>query len=70
MKKIIFRILLVAGILPLALPILLGFYKMSIESWTMADWLIMYSFLYWPTYLAGLILIIVSSVMLIKLKTK
>ena len=51
------KLLLAAGLLPLVVPVLLGFYRMSIESWTMADWLVLYSFIYWPTYLVGLVVI-------------
>lgn len=33
---------------------------MQIESWMLGDWLILYSFVYWPTYLIGLVLILVA----------
>lgn len=59
-KSLIWNILLVIGIIPFILPFVLGLYRMSIESWTMIDWLVMYSFIYWPTYLAGAIVIAVS----------
>lgn len=59
-KKTIWKILLILGFIPFLLPFLLGFYRMSIESWTMIDWLVMYSFVYWPTYLLGLGLILWS----------
>ena len=55
------RALLALGIVPFVLPILIGLYRMQIESWTLPDWLVMYSFLYWPSYLAGLILILISA---------
>ena len=59
-KKLIWKILLFIGIIPLIIPFVLGFYRMSIESWTLPDWLIMYSFVYWPTYIIGLVLIVIS----------
>ena len=41
---------------------------MSVETgWTLGDWLIMYSFVYWPTYIVG-ILLIIASLILLKLK--
>ena len=61
MKKIeIWKIMLCIGICPFLIPVALGFYKMSIESWAFFDWLVLYSFLYWPTYLIGLVLIGIS----------
>lgn len=52
--------LLALGVLPFVLPFVLGLYRMQIESWTLPDWLALYSFLYWPTYGAGLVLIVLS----------
>lgn len=57
MKKHLWKALIVIGIIPLMLPVLLGAYHMLIESWTMGDWLILYSYVYWPTYVIGLVLI-------------
>lgn len=57
-KKTVRKVLMIIGILPYVIPVLLGFYRMSIESWTMIDWLVMYSFLFWPTYVLGAILIL------------
>ncbi len=56
-KRIVSIILLVLGALPFVLPPLLGLYRMQIERWTMWDWLVLYSFIYWPTYLLGLLLL-------------
>ncbi len=64
----IWKVLLVLGIFPFVLPLVLGAYRMSIESWTMIDWLVMYSFIYWPTYVVGIILLIVSLKKLLKQK--
>ena len=58
--KLLWKILLLVGICPFAIPVALGVYRMSIESWTMSDWLVMYSFLFWPTYVIGFVLIVVS----------
>lgn len=57
MKKYLWKILMVVGVIPLLLPFVLGIYRMSIESWTMGDWLVLYSYIYWPTYVLGLGLI-------------
>ena len=67
-KSIIGKILLIIGICPFILPFVLGIYRMSIESWTMVDWLVMYSFIYWPTYVIGIVLIVVSVKKLLKQK--
>lgn len=66
-KGLIWKILLLVGICPFVVPFGAFLWQMVIsESWTLADWLIMYSFVYWPTYVAGLILIVVSILMLKK----
>lgn len=59
-KNIVWKILLFIGICPIIAPFISGIYKISIESWSFADWLILYSFVYWPSYVVGLILIILS----------
>ena len=56
-KRIIGIILLILGAIPLALPPLLGLYRMQIEHWQLWDFLVLYSFIYWPTYLLGLLLL-------------
>ena len=61
-KNLIWNILLIIGIVPFLLPFVLGLYRMSIESWTMFDWLVLYSFIYWPTYLIGAVAIAFSVV--------
>ena len=67
-QEFIWKVLLVLGIFPFVLPFVLGVYRMSIESWTMIDWLVLYSFIYWPTYVVGIVLIIVSLKKLLKQK--
>ncbi|MBO5339855.1 MAG: hypothetical protein J6A62_02510 [Oscillospiraceae bacterium] len=59
-KKVLWKALLFVGVCPFAAPVVMGAYRMSIEQWTWPDWLALYSFLYWPTYVVGLILIMVS----------
>ena len=59
-KSLILNIILITGILPFVLPFIFGIYKISIESWTMFDWLVMYSYIFWPTYLAGAFAIAIS----------
>ena len=60
-NKKLWWILLIIGIIPFIAP-LIGFaYEMiNSSSWTFMDWMVLYSFVYWPTYIVGLILMIVS----------
>ena len=60
MKNVFQILLLLAGIVPFVVPILLGIYRMSIEHWGYLDWLILYSYVYWPTYVIGIILMGIS----------
>ncbi|MBQ9747889.1 MAG: hypothetical protein IJV98_03810 [Clostridia bacterium] len=69
-KQHIWKILLPIGIIPFMIPFVLGFYKMSIESWKLMDFLVLYSFLYWPTYLVGLLVIAVAIALLVSVKPK
>ena len=59
-KSLIWNILLILGIVPFALPVVWGIYSVITESWNLFDWLVMWSYVYWPTYLAGVIVIAVS----------
>lgn len=66
-KGLIWKILLVVGICPIVFPFVSFLYQMLVsESWTLLDWLIMYSFVYWPTYIIGFLLIAISVNKLIK----
>ena len=59
--------LLIIGIIPFAAPFIGFAYEMiNSSSWTLVDWLILYSFIYWPTYIIGFILIAISVSKLIK----
>ena len=60
--------LLIVGITPFLLPFILGLYRMSIESWELFDFIILYSFIYWPTYLAGLFCIALYVILLVRRK--
>ena len=60
------KLLFLAGLVPFILPIVIGLYTMTIESWELFDWIVLYSFVYWPTYLAGLIVIVISLIGIFK----
>mgnify|MGYP003328785218 CR=1 FL=1 len=60
-NKMLWWILLIIGIIPLAAPFIGFVYEMiNSSSWTLFDWLVLYSFVYWPTYVIGVVLIIIS----------
>ena len=66
-NKRLWWLLLVVGIIPFAAPLIAFMYEMiNSSSWTLVDWLILYSFIYWPTYIIGFILIAISVYKLIK----
>lgn len=69
MKKIIWKMLIILGVCPFIVPFVLGAYRMSIESWTWESWLILYSFIYWPTYVLGLVLIVIGVVQSVREKS-
>ena len=57
--KKLWWVLLLVGMIPFAAPFISFAYEMiNSSSWTFIDWLVLYSFVYWPTYIVGLILII------------
>ena len=66
MKKLLWKLLFLAGLVPFILPIVIGLYTMTIESWELFDWIVLYSFVYWPTYWAGLIVIVISLIGIFK----
>lgn len=57
-KKQMWKILMMISLLPFLVPIFLAHTRMS--SWTYLDWLLIWSYLYWPTYLLGFGLFVVS----------
>ena len=60
-NKAIWWFLLIIGTIPFVFPFLNFAYEMWISSsWQLGEWLLLWSFVYWPTYVVGLILIIIS----------
>lgn len=62
-EPFIWKLLLFVGVCPFIAPFfyyLLQHLVHNHYSWTIADMLILWSFLYWPTYLIGLVFIVVS----------
>lgn len=62
-KGLIWKILLVIGLCPLMAPFFYYFLQQLVHndySWTLIEMLILWSFLYWPTYLIGLVIIAIS----------
>ena len=58
--KNIWNYLFYAGFLPFLIPVLMALYSMSVESWNFFDWILLYSVIYWPTYIVGIILILIA----------
>ena len=53
--------LLAVGLHPFAAPFIGFAYEMlNSSSWSLVDWLVLYSFAYWQTYLVGFVLIATS----------
>ena len=66
-NKRLWWILLTIGMIPFAAPFIGFAYEMiNASSWTLVDWLVLYSFVYWPTYIIGVILIVISVIKLMK----
>ena len=66
-NKRLWWFLLVVGLIPFAAPFLGFAYEMlNSSSWPLMDWLVLYSFVYWPTYLVGFVLIAISVYKLMK----
>lgn len=59
-KSILWKVLLVLGLSPFAAPFLLWLCQFLSTPWPLFDWLVLYSFLYWPTYVIGLVLIVLA----------
>ena len=60
--KWVWKILLLLGCVPFLIAIGFCFVTSLTGSWLFWDYLIMYSFLYWPTYVIGIALIALSVV--------
>ena len=55
-------VLFVIGMVPFVAPFIGFVYEMiNSSSWTLVDWLLLYSFVYWPTYIVGIILMVISA---------
>ena len=60
-KGLSWKILLLMGSIPFIFPFInFAYERMTASSWTLGEWLILYSFVYWPTYLIGLVLLAIS----------
>ena len=55
-KSVIWKLLLLVGICPFAAPFI---YNLVMQ-WELFDMLVLWSYIYWPTYIIGLLLIIIS----------
>ncbi|MBQ3010951.1 MAG: hypothetical protein IJD81_07135 [Oscillospiraceae bacterium] len=67
MKKQMFWLtVLLLGIVPFVSPFVTGLYNIWLGSWTMFDWFVMYSFIYWPTYLIGMFAIPIAIFQLLR----
>ena len=53
-------LLLLLGLCPFAAPLLLGIHRVLTESWAFLDWIVLWSYVYWPTCVAGLVLILLA----------
>ena len=59
--KRLWWVLLIMGILPFVIPFIGYVYEIiNSSSWKLFDWLVLYSFVYWPTYIIDIVLVLVS----------
>ena len=59
--KRVWWVLLIMGILPFVIPFIGYVYEIiNSSSWKLFDWLVLYSFVYWPTYIIDIVLVLVS----------
>jgi len=65
-KHLVWIAVLLLGLVPFIFPFLSGLYQMSMESLSMFDWVVMYSFIHWPTYLIGMIIIPIALYQLLR----
>jgi len=55
------KILFIIGLIPFIIPILLSIYTISVQNnFNFFEYIFLYSFVYWPTYILGILLIIIS----------
>lgn len=62
-KKLLSKILIVLGMVPFAAALVLGIPPFRASYLTYFDFLILYSYLFWPTYILGVLLIAVGLVL-------
>ena len=62
-KNIISFILIVLGIVPFALALILGLPIFRVSYLSYVDFLILYSYLFWPTYILGALLLAAGTVL-------
>ena len=55
-KSVIWKLLLLVGVCPFAAPFV---YNLAM-GWELSDMLVLWSYVYWPTYIIGLFLIGIS----------
>ena len=60
--------IILTGALPFIIPIFAGIYKVTMQSWDMLSWLVLYSYIFWPSYLIGLLLILFGIIKIIRRK--
>lgn len=58
--RTIWKVMMIIGLLPFIVPLAMGLYTMMIETWELLDWLLFWSVIYWPTYVVGIVLIIIA----------
>lgn len=63
-RKLIWKFLFFMGLCPFIAPFFYYVLQLLVHnhySWTLLDMLVLWSFVYWPTYLIGLIWIVLSA---------
>lgn len=65
-KSLMWKVLCLLGMCPFIVPVLMSGTRMG--SWSFMDWMIMWSYVYWPTYIIGLAVIFFSVYKLRKLR--
>ncbi|MBE6658684.1 MAG: hypothetical protein E7604_09595 [Ruminococcaceae bacterium] len=67
-KKILSAILIILGIVPFAVALICGLPIFRASNLTYGDFLILYSYLFWPTYILGAVLLAAGIIWRIALK--
>ena len=69
-SKILSAILIILGIVPFAVALICGLPIFRASNLTYGDFLILYSYLFWPTYILGALLLAAGTVLTILRKKK